>query len=154
MRCEWLCELVNGICGREYRMLAHEVSQIWGDAWIRLDEKVRQRLGTWCEFEPGERFTHYLNDAEFGSKDEGLAGVVMTDRRMIYHRYHRRGSVRFDDKEAKLHLRPDGDDASLVVSTPDGKIKAARFHIADVPKFQSYLKDTGLQVDVKGIGES
>lgn len=144
---EWLRN-VNGACGSEYRLLTHDVALLWSKAWEGVSEVVRQRLGTWVGFEPGERFRFYVNDAEFGSKDEGLAGVVFTDRRMIYHRYHRHGSVNFCDNPHMV-IRPDGDFAGLTIRSDAGNIKAARFRLRDLDALISAINASGLRLDVE-----
>jgi len=143
---DWLAN-VNGICGREYKLPKQDVPRLWSDAWEGVDETVRQRLGTWVGFEPGERFRYYFNDAEFGKKDQGLAGVVLTDRRLIYHKYHRKGAVKYSDNP-KLIMRPDGDVAGLTVKTEDGSVKAAKFRFSDLENLIETMKDTGLHVDM------
>lgn len=58
-----------------------------------LPEQVRQRVSVWCRFQTRERFQLYLNDAEMAQRDAGLAGIVITDRRLIYHKFHHNGQV-------------------------------------------------------------
>ncbi|NJL31492.1 MAG: hypothetical protein HC898_07610 [Phycisphaerales bacterium] len=89
---EWLRN-VNGTCGPEYEALERELQIIHSDRWALLPEQVRQRVAVWCRFQTRERFMLYLNDAEMASRDAGLAGLVITDRRMVYHKFHHNGQV-------------------------------------------------------------
>lgn len=89
---EWLRN-VNGMCGPEFEALQRELQIIHSDRWALLPEQVRQRVTVWCRFQTRERFELYLNDAEMASRDAGLAGLVVTDRRMIYHKFHHNGQV-------------------------------------------------------------
>jgi DNA-directed RNA polymerase subunit M/transcription elongation factor TFIIS len=143
---DWLRN-INGVCGREYRLLQQDVARLWSGAWHEVEETTRQRLGTWVGFEPGERFQHYFNDAEFGKKDEGLAGVVLTDRRLIYHKYHRSGFVNYADSP-KLLMRGEGDFASLIVRTEEGSVKIAMFRFSDLESLIQIMTDVGLHVDM------
>ena len=138
---------VNGVCGREYQLLARDAAVLWSDAWEGTSEEVRQRLGSWADFETGERFRFYVNDAEFGSKDEGLAGIVLTDRRLIYHRYHRNGAVNISDSP-RVRIRPDGDSIAVTVRTDDTGVRAARIRQRDLDPFIGALGDVGLTPDV------
>jgi len=139
---------VNGVCGKEFGLLTRDVNRLWSVAWKGVTEEVRQRLGTWVGFEPGEVFCHYFNDAEFGKKDEGLAGVVLTDRRMIYHKYHRKGSAAYADNP-QLFIRPDGDFAGLSLRTGEGLVKVARFRIADIESVIQTMAEFGLTVELR-----
>jgi DNA-directed RNA polymerase subunit M/transcription elongation factor TFIIS len=143
---QWL-QNVNGICGDDVRLLRRDVSFMWSDQWQQLPEHIRHRLSTWVAFEGGEHFQYYFNDAEFGKKDEGLAGVVLTDRRLIYHKYHRKGSVRYGENP-KLILSPDGDFAGLTVQTLDGSSKAALFRFTDLEMLMQNMRDAGLDVEL------
>ncbi len=89
---EWLRN-VNGMCGPEFEALQRELQIIHSDRWALLPEQVRQRVTVWCRFQTRERFQLYLNDAEMSIRDAGLAGLVVTDRRMIYHKFHHNGQV-------------------------------------------------------------
>ncbi len=143
----WLAN-VNGISGAEYRLLRGDVDRTWSQAWQQIPEQVRQRLGTWVEFEAGESFQHYYSDAEFGVKDEGLAGIVLTDKRIIFHKYHRRGSA-YLAEGPKLVLRPDGDFAGLTVKTAEGNYKAALFRYSDLEPMMAVMRDMGLDVEMQ-----
>jgi hypothetical protein len=143
---DWLAH-VNGTCGREYQMLAHDVAMLWSEAWEGVSEQQRQRLGTWADFEPGENFRYYVNDAEFGEKDEGMAGIVLTDRRLIYHKYHRHGAVQFSDAP-KLMIAPDGDFAALTIKTDRGRIKAGQIRLVDLDPLVEALKAVNLDLDL------
>lgn len=139
---------VNGICGDEYDLLRNEVSMLWRDEWVGLEERVRERLDTWCHFQPGERFRYYINDADLTKKDEGLAGVVLTDRRLIYHKYHRHGEVSYHQADASLTVRPDGQFAGLTVKTADGTVRAARFHFDELEKLRDAVRDLGISLSI------
>ena len=143
---QWL-ENVNGTCGEEYKVLRRCVELLWSESWQGASEKLRQRLGTWFDFEPGERFAHYFNDGEFGIKDEGLAGVVLTDRRLIYHKYHRKGWIYFSDK-GKVTMRPDGEFAGMTLLTEEGNVKVAKIRYNDLELLVDQMRAAGLEVDL------
>ena len=146
---QWLVN-VNGVCGREYSLLASDVEALWSEEWAGVSEMTRRRLGTWVDFAPGERFQFYVNDAEFGLQDEGLAGMVLTDQRLIYHKYHRHGSISFDE-HPELSIQPDGDFAALTVKTVTGRAKAARFRLRDLEPLIDAISQAGLALDMSRV---
>ena len=99
----WL-ERVNGVCGAEYELLKGEIAHLHTDSWDQLPHETRQRISAWCEFAPGETLRLYLSDADFRSRDAGLAGLVLTDRRLVFHKYHHGGSVQIRS-EATLYAK-------------------------------------------------
>ena len=104
-------------------------------------------LSTWIGFEPDESFRFYVNDADFGSRDEGMAGLVLTNQRLIYHKRHRHGSARFSENP-ELAIRPDGDFAALTIKTSQGRAKAAKFRLRDLESLIEAIKQAGLTVDM------
>lgn len=130
---DWLAN-VNGICGNEYAMLQRDIGELWTDAWSQLAEQCRQRIAVWCHFEAGEHFRTYLTDADFNRRDEGLAGMVVTDRRLVYCKYHHRGEVRFTDGVTLL-VREDVLVSRVYAVTPTGRTRLVKLHLADTPRF-------------------
>ncbi len=123
---------VNGSSGPEYAMLENDIGLFDNDAWRQLGDECRRRLAVWCPFEPMEQFRLYLSDGDFGSRDKGLAGIVVTDRRLIYCKYHHRGAVELAEPGTLL-VRDDTDFAQLAIENRDGKTKLAKLHDHDVP---------------------
>lgn len=144
---QWLAA-VNGICGSDYHMLRNDVSRLWSKQWAGVPEMIRQRIGTWAGFQPGERFRYYINDAEFGKKDEGMAGMVFTDRRIIYHRYHRSGEAQY---LANPHLvvRPDGDFAGVTIKSDEGSAKTIRLRVSDLERFREIAAECDVECDIR-----
>ena len=97
---------VSGVCGDDYLRLESDLLGHDDSAWSELDEKVRERLGAWFRFEGEERFILYVSDSDFMKADAGLAGIVLTDHRLVYCRYHHQGAIPLDAGGA---LRTAGD---------------------------------------------
>jgi hypothetical protein len=118
------------------------------EAWDALSETCRQRLAVWCKFAPGERFRDYLPDADVARHDVGLAGVVITDDRLIYHKYRLFGEVRLDS-DATLVVRRDDRIAVLAIEKGDKRVRIARIHARDLPQLIVALSHaSGLKVNV------
>lgn len=150
---EWLAA-VNGNCGEEYPLLCEEIERSGQTAWDELPQKVRDRLEPWCGFQRGERFLAYFNDPDFSSSEKGLAGVVVTDKRLIYHKYRRLRSVSLHSP-ATLHLRKDGIVTRLTVTAGERRAKAGKMSHALVSEFlQSLPKGHRLALDAPHLGLS
>ena len=48
---------------------------------------VRNRIRQWFHLRKGERFVEYYPDEDFSKSEAGLAGLVLTNRRLIYKKY-------------------------------------------------------------------
>ncbi|MEM9884090.1 MAG: hypothetical protein AAF800_14350 [Planctomycetota bacterium] len=136
---QWL-ERVNGRCGPEYARLRADVAHLMHDGWARLLEKTQRRLETWCRFEHGERFKLYLKDADLTAADAGLGGVVVTDRRLLYHKFRRSRSVSLH-QDATLHLRTDGRVVRLTLESGGRLARAGKVHRADLDALIQALAD-------------
>lgn len=144
---EWLAR-VNGVCGPEYELLEHELALLTSDTWRTLGDVCRQRLTSWCRFQPGERFALYLPDADFGQHDLGLAGIVLTDSRLVYHKFHRGGSVDLHDK-ATLLARVHGSLYEVLIDNDEGRHRVANLAPDDLARLRAALASAdGLRVVV------
>ncbi len=128
---DWLGR-VNGVCGPEYERLEQDVLLTESCGWREMEEVTRQRIAVWCDFEPRERFITYVADSDFSKRDAGLAGLVITDRRLVFHKHHRNGEVRFNEP-ATLYLRKGDNEVAVVLETGHsrsrvGKIKPDDMH--------------------------
>ncbi|MEM7624001.1 MAG: hypothetical protein AAF333_00070 [Planctomycetota bacterium] len=136
---EWVSR-VNGRCGPEYALLKTAVMTLTDDAWAGLSEKCRRRLETWCRFERGEKFKLYLNDADLTASDAGLGGVVVTDRRLLYHKFRRSRSLSLN-QDAVLHLRTDEKFTRLTLESHGRLARAGKIHRGDMDRLIQALAD-------------
>lgn len=104
---QWLGR-VNGVCGDAYASLESQVLAYSDEQWRSVDDTVRQRLTAWFDFQPDEQYLGYLSDSDFAKKDAGLAGIVVTDARIVYCKYHHHGEVSLTDPAATLVATADG----------------------------------------------
>lgn len=150
---DWLAA-VNGRCGEDFARLSAEVEGSGQTAWDAVPQKVRSRMEPWCNFQRGERFLAYFNDPDFTSNEKGLAGVVVTDKRLIYHKYRRLRSVSLHSA-ATLHLRKDGSVTRLTVTAGERRAKAGKMSHALVREFlQALPKGHRLALDAPHLGLS
>ncbi|MFQ5491828.1 MAG: hypothetical protein ACE5GE_14000 [Phycisphaerae bacterium] len=61
--------------------------QAKGKQWENLPYAVRERLSQWFTRQTDEKFMGFYADDDFSRADAGLAGVVLTDRRLVFKKY-------------------------------------------------------------------
>lgn len=149
---DWVSR-VNGRCGPEYALLKTTVAHLKNDGWTSLSEKIQRRLETWCKFERGERFKLYLNDADLTVSDAGLGGVVVTDRRLLYHKFRRSRSLSLN-QDAILHLRTDGLYVRITLESGGRLARAGKIHRTDMDKLIQALEDAPRLKVMVGKAES
>ncbi len=143
---EWLSR-VNGVCGPEYELLERDTSLLHGDRFQELSEVCRGRIQSWCKLRPHEIFQVYLNDADFGRLDEGLSGLIVTDQRVVYCKYHHRGQVRLDEEESSIVIKPGGRSFNLSLHVGEERSRMCKLLKGDIPKLESAIsKDAALKV--------
>ncbi len=103
---DWVAR-VNGICGSEYEQLEAIVMRLQSHEWRSMPEKLRQRLSSWFDWGGDERFLIYLPDSDFSRKDDGLAGIALTDKRLVYRKYTKQGVLLFN-QPGRLVFSRDG----------------------------------------------
>ncbi len=143
---EWLAR-VNGVCGSDYAMLEEDISLMHGESWRQLSETCRQRINAWCKLDSEESFRLYLTDADFGKRDQGMAGLVITDKRVVLCKYHHRGQVARSNRDAAVHIRCDGNFAALRLVIGDNRSKTLKLHRNDLKSLLAELRQSeGLRV--------
>ena len=65
--------------------LRHRIASLVEDPWGALPLAVQNRIHQWYRPQGGEHFIGYIADRERARSEEGLAGLLVTDRRMICH---------------------------------------------------------------------
>jgi len=141
---DWLGQ-VNGICGREYEMLATDISRLSSEQWQTLSEACHDRLEKWCRFQSRENLQVYLRDADLDDAEDGRAGVVVTDRRVIYHKYHRLGSIPLD-QEADLLVKSERGISRLALRSKGHVMRIGKIRSDELPRLQSCLANSKLRM--------
>ena len=137
---EWLGR-VNGVCGDDYEQLRRDLYATKSSAWAHLDDRTRGRISAWCAIRPRERFDYYIEDCDLGHHDAGLAGIVGTDQRIVFHKYHHEGSLERTD-EGKFHLRHDQQFVAITLDTPDHRTRIGRFREAEIDPLLEQIEGT------------
>lgn len=92
---EWV-GLINSVRDSGYIYLEEQLQIMEQEAWRAVPQHIRDRLSVWFTLQADERFLAYLIDADFGRSDAGLAGLIITDKRLVYCRFHQHGQVHLD----------------------------------------------------------
>jgi hypothetical protein len=111
-----------------YRRVADAAARQRDDRWQRLAFPVRNRIATWFKPDSDERFLAYFRDADFSRSETGTAGVVLTDRRIIYRKYATmrefdigtggKLSIKADARQAEVHISQVGTREATLKSNP------------------------------------
>lgn len=147
---EWL-NRVNGVCGPEYTLLEYDTSLLHGPLWRKLTDECRHRISVWCKLQPREVVRLYLSDADFGRHDKGLAGIVITDRRIVFCKYHHRGQVTLDTEQASILARCHDPFVDLVLATGTERTKMIKLHRDDLDELKATLDQVGNIRVVMGV---
>ncbi len=108
------------------------------DAWKQLGDEVRRRINVWCQFETQEQFRMYLTDGDFGTRDKGLSGLVVSDQRLFYCKNFHRGTMHLKEPMTII-VRDDKDFAHIAAESSHGKTKLCKLHTADVATLMEFL---------------
>ncbi|HUU85987.1 MAG TPA: hypothetical protein VM243_21025 [Phycisphaerae bacterium] len=64
--------------------------------WQQLPFAVRAKISQWFTQDEGESFLGYYPDEAFSRSETGTAGLILTDRRMVYKKYASRREYKLD----------------------------------------------------------
>ncbi len=64
--------------------------------WHRLPFAVRAKISQWFTQYKGENFLGYFADEDFSRSETGTAGLILTDRRMVFKKYASRRDFKLD----------------------------------------------------------
>jgi len=70
-----------------YNKLVEAAREQKDNQWSSLPFAVRAKISHWFTLQNGETFMGYFADADFSRSEAGAAGLVLTDRRMVYKKY-------------------------------------------------------------------
>lgn len=127
---DWLGR-VNGVCGDDYAALELQTLKYEAQAWRAIPSGVRHRLAVWFDFQGDEEFLGYFNDSDFSKSDAGLAGLILTSRRVVWCKYHQHGFASLEEP-GELVAAEDGRFADLYLRARGTRRKLVRLREDDV----------------------
>lgn len=119
-----------------YRALVDASARQRDDRWRKLAFPVRTRISTWYKPVESERFLGYFADSDFSRAETGSAGVVLTDRRLIFKKYSSlrefkiegggRLRIEADKQRAVIHISQSGERDALLHASPQSASHLAK----------------------------
>jgi hypothetical protein len=106
--------------------------------WDSMPETVQQRIETWFHPGDGERFMAYIPDHHRTRTEDGLAGLLVSDRRLIFHTALTHREVPCS-MSLRVQLSTEGEHADIRVSTPTWEVTHMTIHREDLPKLRRAL---------------
>jgi len=105
-----------------YDMLKERVEQTAEHPWDNLSEVVQHRIQQWFQPKGGEQFIAYVPDRDHVRTEDGVAGVLISNRRLIYHNPRRHWEMSVEDP-VELQTFTGGGRGSVSISTPSWSIR-------------------------------
>lgn len=140
-------EFLAGNLGRDHddcRKLLQIAKDRHGDPWAALPLAVRNRIETWFHRTKDETFVGYIHDNDFSRAESGGGGLVLTSRRLVYHKFaaHREYSLR--DKLELLARKVDNKYLLQISSAAStGKPVALHCDTSATDEIRALLKQAG-----------
>ena len=101
----------------------HDLNESGKDnPWDMVPESVKHRLEQWFHPEDNERFLRYIPDRDHNRTEDGMAGLIVSNKRMIFHS-QRRHMENKADEPLQLLLAMTRDAGELEINTPTWQIK-------------------------------
>ncbi|NQU76240.1 MAG: hypothetical protein HQ546_08025 [Planctomycetes bacterium] len=79
----------------DYPLLIRELQRRNADPWGNLPAAVRNRIQHWFKPAMGEYLVCYVRDTDFAEAQDGQGGLVLSDRRLVFHKYGLKKEIRF-----------------------------------------------------------
>lgn len=73
----------NGTAG--HAELRHRIASLAENPWSSLPLAVQNRIQQWFRPQPSEHFIAYIPDRDRARSENGLAGIIISDKRIICH---------------------------------------------------------------------
>jgi hypothetical protein len=106
----------------DYDELRKHVAAVVESPWDMLPESVQHRLEQWFRPREGERFITYVPDRNLARTEDGMAGIVISDQRFVFHT-HMRHKESLVSQALDLQLTTVGGRGDLCIKAPGWEIK-------------------------------
>jgi hypothetical protein len=116
-------DLVRIWCGEDcpaYGQIHQALRESRGDAWRAMPLAVRSRIRQWYRPLEGEHFLGYVPDGDFAKTEAGLAGLVLTDQRLVCRKYASLVELPLSE-QLVVHLHTKDGQMQLNISGKSGK---------------------------------
>ncbi|MEO0588350.1 MAG: hypothetical protein AAF078_12010, partial [Planctomycetota bacterium] len=114
-----------------------------GPRWERLSRNLRRTLESWVKLETNEVFRHFYADMFCEAERRGEEGVVLTDRRLVYHHGLRRGEAVRWSPDAVVQVNSRGSNVLLTHHKTRSRVHVATLDHGSAERLIAALKRGG-----------
>ena len=132
----------GGRAAPAYQKLLVASRQQRDNEWQRLPFAVRSKVTQWFKLAQDETFLGFYADQDFAKNERGAAGVVLTDRRMVYRKYAANREYVLD-KGGELYIEATKSVATISISQENQREASLNSH----PLAASSLAKTLTEMD-------
>jgi hypothetical protein len=115
-------EAAGGGATKAFKQLLEHVESSTENPWEQLPSMIQHRVEQWYKPAGGEQYIAYVPDRDRTRTEDGMSGLLISNRRLIFHT-RLRHSETTSDKPLKLQLSNDGGKLSVKLETPIWDIK-------------------------------
>ncbi len=137
-----------------YQKLLVASRQQRDNQWQQLSFAVRSKISQWFQSADDENFLGFYADQDFARSELGAAGLVLTDRRMVYKKYasHREYTL---EEGGEVYIEATRAVATISISQPGQRQALLLSHPLAASSFARTLTEMnyGWNVNVKTLNE-
>ncbi len=100
-----------------YKQLLKYIAETDENPWDSIPQVVQHRLEQWYRPKEDERFLAYIPDRDHARTEDGMAGIVISNKRIVYHTARRHREATIDDP-LELQLAVEGGLGKIHIRTP------------------------------------
>lgn len=105
-----------------YRILKERIEKTADNPWDRIPRVVQHRVEQWYHHKHAERLLAYIPDRDHARTEDGMAGLIITNMRVIYHTpvAHREVGI---DQPLELQQAMAGRKGHVHIKTPAWEVR-------------------------------
>ena len=146
---DWMLR-VNGVCDPTTAQFEQHLASR-SEGWRSVPRKTRSLLKAWFEPQENERFIAYFNDADFDDESIGQAGLILTDRRIVFSKFQHHGEIQLTNN-GFIVADVKGNVAKLMY-IEQGQTRMVYLHKPDVDRFNMLLGRLETEVHVRVLSD-
>jgi hypothetical protein len=114
---------IGGTGANGYNELERMLAQMVENPWESVPLAVQHRMSQWFKPEPEEHFLAYVPDRDHGRTEDGMNGVVVSNRRLVYHTEMRHREMHVGDN-LQITVASHGHARRIAVRTDSWEVHA------------------------------
>ncbi|QDU32109.1 hypothetical protein KS4_01380 [Poriferisphaera corsica] len=134
---------------RDARFKKHQLRQQQPVHSSRIPEKCLNQICIWANLKTDESVREYLIDTDITPAESGSAGIIFTNHRLIYRKYHHNGHISFDDADATINAKLDTGSYTLSLFKGSTRSRMVRLSSENLDQLKALLKSTSIKLKIK-----